>query len=603
MRRPLESFSQFLLTEGKVLDAAAARLRKGLAANLKELTGRYGDGFDSPVTLGLAFDFRYRFLERAERLFNKRAGVPNAEFLNWFADRMVSQIDVYKSAFELREIYNSFEHCSDWLVSTNRINSFSFARFDRMQLAVDSIEAMEKKDQLAKSARQAAAVATAGLSPAEQAEVGKRQSFASGKRLGVIITSEPGEATTVVDCGDGWAWQDINKSYCEKEGASMMHCGNVVGQTQTHQRIFSLRKNVGGNDWIPFLTFIYNPQNKSLGEMKASGNTKPPAKYHPMIVKLLSAKDKKRKPLIEWVKGGGYRPEANFQLSDLSAADIAKLKKSNKALFADRSVVLEFKDINDFAENMLMPKKCRSNLQDALSALENSRYREYTEYGKHVDVGSLVDDGFDVIKAACANDRLTEDLTKYLNYLVEDIYERNDEGDFNEEDFKSMDEILVNPNSTLVDKFGAVQTILSTVTDSRTRRVLSPIIRMYDEVYADRLEGEVSDQIRKWVKNLGATLTVPPPRGDYVPTEGSVWYPFKLKCPPTFANEGRDADEEDFNIEFEDFWNVNEAFEIDDRALDGVYVGRYELFEHGKGETPMDGVLDHLGFALDSDMY
>lgn len=129
---------------------------------------------------------------------------------------------------------------------------------------------------------------------------------AKGKVL--IDLSRPIEPTNITLLGGGWAgwsWVDLEKNYCEIEGKSMEHCGNVArGESNT---ILSLRDENN----IPHLTFILNVDNGRLGEMKGRKNNKPSKQYHPAIVELL------KHPMVKQVFGGGYRPENNFQLDDL----------------------------------------------------------------------------------------------------------------------------------------------------------------------------------------------------------------------------------------------------------------------------------------------
>lgn len=121
------------------------------------------------------------------------------------------------------------------------------------------------------------------------------------------------DATIVLQFPDGSAWWNLNRSYCQREGNALGHCGNVVGRTNTNQRLLSFRRPVevkGQMHWRPSLTFVLEPDGH-LGEMKGRENTKPKAEYHPYIVELLKL------PLIKGIEGGGYKPEANFSLMDL----------------------------------------------------------------------------------------------------------------------------------------------------------------------------------------------------------------------------------------------------------------------------------------------
>ncbi len=92
--------------------------------------------------------------------------------------------------------------------------------------------------------------------------------------------------------------------------ASGKHCGNIVGQLQTDQRILSFRKD--GN---VLLTFILEP-NGYLGEMKAKNNQKPQPKYHPHIMALLLS------DRVKGIKGAGYAPWMNFSVFDLNDSNI-----------------------------------------------------------------------------------------------------------------------------------------------------------------------------------------------------------------------------------------------------------------------------------------
>jgi hypothetical protein len=130
----------------------------------------------------------------------------------------------------------------------------------------------------------------------------------------IAETGEQAEVDTVfLQFQDGWAWWKLSRAYCSEEAKAMGHCGNVVGQEKTDERILSLRKPVkaGKEDmWEPHLTFILEP-NGLLGEMKGKANAKPTAAYHKYIVSLLED------PRIKGIRGGGYAPERNFSMDDL----------------------------------------------------------------------------------------------------------------------------------------------------------------------------------------------------------------------------------------------------------------------------------------------
>lgn len=103
---------------------------------------------------------------------------------------------------------------------------------------------------------------------------------------------------------NGLRWVSLDKGYCDTYGKSMGHCGNVA--QKEGDNILSLMDNKNQH----YLTFIVNKH--VLGEMKAQHNQKPPAKFHPNIIQLLLS------PYVEVIKGLGYKPGNNFQLSDLT---------------------------------------------------------------------------------------------------------------------------------------------------------------------------------------------------------------------------------------------------------------------------------------------
>ena len=128
----------------------------------------------------------------------------------------------------------------------------------------------------------------------------------------------------IFDFGAGLQWWFVNRAYCSDEGRSGNHCGNVVGQHKTDERILSLRK-----DGHVLMTFILEPNGK-LGEMKAHSNQKPAQKYHSQILKLLLW-DK-----ITGIAGMGYLPSANFSIFDLSESDIKIIDQQKPILIIDQ---------------------------------------------------------------------------------------------------------------------------------------------------------------------------------------------------------------------------------------------------------------------------
>lgn len=112
----------------------------------------------------------------------------------------------------------------------------------------------------------------------------------------------------LIEFKDGYKWWWVDRAYCEKEGQSGGHCGNVTGKYKQDQRILSFRTPQGQ----VLLTFILEP-NGYLGEMKAKNNQRPQPKFHPYIVELLKL------DIVKGIQGGGYAPHMNFSMFDLDA--------------------------------------------------------------------------------------------------------------------------------------------------------------------------------------------------------------------------------------------------------------------------------------------
>jgi hypothetical protein len=164
----------------------------------------------------------------------------------------------------------------------------------------------------------------------------------------------------LIKCNDGTSWWFVDRGYCEEEGRSGKHCGNVVGKRETDQRILSLRTpnhNV-------ILTFILL-KNGYLGEMKAKANQKPSDKYHPNIMQLLL------NPKIKGIKGAGYAPYMNFSIFDLSEQNIKILINHGKQSFIANQIVSEPVEFLKAPEYIKANKDYQKIAITALPALEH----------------------------------------------------------------------------------------------------------------------------------------------------------------------------------------------------------------------------------------
>ena len=132
-------------------------------------------------------------------------------------------------------------------------------------------------------------------------------------RKGMVPQRE--EHDVVLQFKDGSAWVNLNTAGCTEEGEAMGHCGNDPTQREG-QTVLSYRTqetdDKGRPAWKPHLTFILDTNTGYIGEMKGRNNNPPDKKYHEVIMELL------KQPLIKGIIGGGYKPENNFRLSDLT---------------------------------------------------------------------------------------------------------------------------------------------------------------------------------------------------------------------------------------------------------------------------------------------
>lgn len=146
-----------------------------------------------------------------------------------------------------------------------------------------------------------------------------------------------------------YAWYNLNKNYCDKEGAAMGHCGNRAAATE-RDTVLSFREHKGKDMYVPHLTFVLDTTSGMLGEMKGKANTKPNEKYHPAILSLLKNLD-----AIKGIEPKGYLPEENFNLiTDVAEDNQTKqwLAENKPLMFGqDFSIMYELtKDKPEFKE-------------------------------------------------------------------------------------------------------------------------------------------------------------------------------------------------------------------------------------------------------------
>lgn len=188
-----------------------------------------------------------------------------------------------------------------------------------------------------------------------------------------LISPKEGDKI-VVKFDDNTAWWLLARGACEEEAEAMGHCGNVPS-VKSGDRILSFRTKKHNNMWQPHLTFILD-KNGKIGEAKGRGNEKPAKKYHPYIAKLLMKDD-----LIKGLKGGGYKPENNFKLSDLNDDLKEQVLKANSEIEAASMSILE--KYHTFG----LTDEVKYEAEDIVNgSIINTSYIEFSEDGQTVIV-------------------------------------------------------------------------------------------------------------------------------------------------------------------------------------------------------------------------
>jgi hypothetical protein len=180
------------------------------------------------------------------------------------------------------------------------------------------------------------------------------------------VTIKEGDKLILGFDGGTKGWWLLDRGACREEGDAMGHCGNVPS-IKSGDRILSFRTQIEGKYWKPHLTFILHGDG-TLGEMKGRNNDKPNEKYHPYIIELLKQSD-----LIKGIKGGGYRPENNFSLSDLDKSDQDDLIEINSNLM---NVFQRYRK-NGFSKEILAEIKDK-NYESSLPSVESFDYPTVT---------------------------------------------------------------------------------------------------------------------------------------------------------------------------------------------------------------------------------
>lgn len=138
---------------------------------------------------------------------------------------------------------------------------------------------------------------------------------------------------TLIEFADGAKWVDLQVPACSLEAASLEHCGNNYRANETNLRVWSFRTPTDEKDfYVGRLTFIFNTDNRMIGEAKARNNQKPQSKYHPYIVELLLL------PMVEGLEQGRHATHQDFAFADLNDELLLRLINEKPTLFSKSKV-------------------------------------------------------------------------------------------------------------------------------------------------------------------------------------------------------------------------------------------------------------------------
>jgi hypothetical protein len=231
----------------------------------------------------------------------------------------------------------------------------------------------------------------------------------------------------VLDFGDGFAWYDLEKGGCSKESAAMGHCGNGYDRAADNETILSLRKRMKSGHpkfdgkLTPTLTFILHKGGK-LGEMKGRGNEKPAERYHKYIVPLLKL------DIVTQISGGGYKPENNFSLADLSDTEQKELYASKPGLF-DLTTIYKMEGPTDKFADAIKTKVKPLVLHTTQYGADNKQTKSSERIPSYGDEGVLlgVDVGVDTLAERLNLDNLKSYADTILNgYIDGDMHVEDD---------------------------------------------------------------------------------------------------------------------------------------------------------------------------------
>lgn len=205
---------------------------------------------------------------------------------------------------------------------------------------------------------------------------------------------------------NGWYWINLNTDFSKDEKENMGHCGQDSGKI-----LFSLRDD----EKQSHITVSYNPNNKTVYQIKGRKNTKPKSIYHKYIIDMLL----NDKHVINIIGTGWYKPELDFSLLDISEEDRNELL-NKKPSFVYSSAMFE-KYFNDDNLQMVISMCSNGYIYDGNNIKKYSTEEEVSGFIETVDKYKIKDKDIlkNIITSCCqlSSTNMKEwsiDLLKYM---------------------------------------------------------------------------------------------------------------------------------------------------------------------------------------------
>lgn len=346
--------------------------------------------------------------------------------------------------------------------------------------------------------------------------------------------------TILIDLGDDLAWFDLGVPGCRIEGDAMGHCGNGSGRYGNNVLSLRSRDPYRPGNWIPHITVIMNDtKTGELGEIKGYGNNKPSEKYHDAMIALLLHES------VKILAGGGYKPENNFNLDDLSKENEDLLIREKPLLYgayglwkrnnySTNDIITELfieeygaelSKANDDSEEYLIEIAKYDNAIDMAECLNLEQLKWYAE---KLEDGSYdfseMDADFDMYESE-VSEKLEEFINLEKNKDIKEAlvhYIIKNESDYieeNELDLSSFDALyeVMKENSEMLFilklaanqavKNGSESEVYSAINEQREGMIDAGLIIIKDkgceEIKIKLNEGDFFDAMRKIEEQLG----------------------------------------------------------------------------------------------------